>query len=92
MAGVLAVTACGTSATGSTANPASQSQGGQGGAAAANPDLDRGTSLGGTPAPDFRLVSQFGQPMSLSQFRGKVVILAFTDSQCTTICPLPRSA
>jgi cytochrome oxidase Cu insertion factor (SCO1/SenC/PrrC family) len=88
MAGVLAVTACGTSATGSTANPASQSQGGQAGAAAANPDLDPGTSLGGTPAPDFRLVSQFGQPMSLSQFRGKVVILAFTDSQCTTICPL----
>jgi cytochrome oxidase Cu insertion factor (SCO1/SenC/PrrC family) len=26
--------------------------------------------------------------MSLSQFRGKVVLLAFEDSQCTTICPL----
>jgi cytochrome oxidase Cu insertion factor (SCO1/SenC/PrrC family) len=26
--------------------------------------------------------------MSLSQFRGKVVVLAFTDSECTTVCPL----
>jgi len=85
MAGMLAVTACGASG---TANPATQAQGGQARAAAANPDLDPGTSLGGLPAPGFRLVNQFGQPMSLTQFRGKVVILAFTDSQCTTICPL----
>ncbi len=61
-------------------------------AAAANPNIDTGTSLGGRPAPDFRLVNQFGQPMSLSQFRGKVVLLAFTDSQCTTICPLTTAA
>ncbi len=57
-------------------------------AAGSNPDLDPGTSLGGTPAPDFRLVNQFGQPMSLSRFRGKVVLLSFEDSQCTTVCPL----
>jgi cytochrome oxidase Cu insertion factor (SCO1/SenC/PrrC family) len=57
-------------------------------AAAANPALDPGSSLGGVPAPDFRLVNQFGQPMSLHQFRGKVVILAFADSQCTNVCPL----
>jgi cytochrome oxidase Cu insertion factor (SCO1/SenC/PrrC family) len=56
--------------------------------AAANPDLDPGTPLHGTPAPDFTLTNQFGQQMSLSDFRGKVVILAFTDSQCTTVCPL----
>jgi cytochrome oxidase Cu insertion factor (SCO1/SenC/PrrC family) len=30
--------------------------------------------------------------MSLSQFRSKVVILAFTDSQCTTVCPLTTVA
>ena len=42
----------------------------------------------GVPAPDFRLDNQFGQPMSLSQFRGKVVMLAFDDSECTTVCPL----
>jgi cytochrome oxidase Cu insertion factor (SCO1/SenC/PrrC family) len=56
--------------------------------AAANPDLDPGSSLGGLAAPGFRLVNQFGQTVSLSQFRGKVVILAFLDSECTTVCPL----
>ena len=53
-----------------------------------NPNLDLGSSLGGKPAPDFRLRNQFGQPMSLSQFRGKVVMLAFEDSECTNVCPL----
>src|SRR6266704_733711 len=57
-------------------------------AAMDNPNLDLGSSLGGKPAPDFRLRNQFGQPMSLSQFRGKVVMLAFEDSECTTVCPL----
>jgi len=57
-------------------------------AADANPDLDPGSSLSGIPAPNFSLVDQFGQRMSLSDFRGKVVILAFTDSECTTVCPL----
>jgi hypothetical protein len=57
-------------------------------AAAANPDLDPGSSLGGLAAPGFRLVGQFSQPVSLSRFRGKVVILAFLDSERTTVCPL----
>jgi len=74
----LTVAGCG-SAAGGSAN---------GQQAAANPNLDPGTSLGGTPAPGFSLTNQFGQRISLSAFRGKVVILAFTDSQCTTVCPL----
>ena len=57
-------------------------------AAEANPNLDLGTSLDNEPAPDFTLTNQFGQPMSLSQFRGKVVLLGFEDSECTTVCPL----
>jgi cytochrome oxidase Cu insertion factor (SCO1/SenC/PrrC family) len=57
-------------------------------AAMQNPNLDLGSSLYGEHAPDIKLVNQFGQPMSLSQFRGKVVILAFSDSECTTVCPL----
>ncbi len=57
-------------------------------AAMENPNLDLGSSLGGSAAPGFKLVNQFGQPMSLSQFRGKVVLLGFEDSQCTTVCPL----
>jgi cytochrome oxidase Cu insertion factor (SCO1/SenC/PrrC family) len=84
LVGLTALTACGTAASG----PAGQSAAAQQHAAADNPDLDPGTSLGGTAAPGFRLTNQFGQQVSLSAFRGKVVILAFTDSECTTICPL----
>jgi cytochrome oxidase Cu insertion factor (SCO1/SenC/PrrC family) len=50
--------------------------------------VDPGTPLHGKPAPDFTLTDQFGHQVSLHQFRGKVVVLAFTDSECTTICPL----
>jgi cytochrome oxidase Cu insertion factor (SCO1/SenC/PrrC family) len=57
-------------------------------AAMANPNLDLGTSLDNQAAPDIRLTNQFGQRMALSQFHGKVVILAFADSMCTTVCPL----
>jgi cytochrome oxidase Cu insertion factor (SCO1/SenC/PrrC family) len=84
LAALTALTACGTAASGHAGMPAM----GQQHAAEANPDLDPGTSLGGAAAPDFRLTNQFGQQVSLSAFRGKVVILAFTDSECTTVCPL----
>jgi cytochrome oxidase Cu insertion factor (SCO1/SenC/PrrC family) len=57
-------------------------------AAMQNPNLDLGSSLGTKQAPDFTLTNQFGQRMSLSQFRGKVVLLGFEDSECTTVCPL----
>ncbi|MBO0822505.1 MAG: SCO family protein [Actinobacteria bacterium] len=57
-------------------------------AAEANPALDPGSSLGGSPAPNFTLTDQYGRAVSLRSFRGKVVILAFTDSQCTNVCPL----
>jgi cytochrome oxidase Cu insertion factor (SCO1/SenC/PrrC family) len=57
-------------------------------AAAANPALDPGSPLGGSPAPNFTLTDQFGRAVSLRSFRGKVVILAFSDSECTTVCPL----
>jgi cytochrome oxidase Cu insertion factor (SCO1/SenC/PrrC family) len=58
---------------------------------ASNPDLDPGTSLS-TVAPSFTLTDQFGQPVSLSAYRGKVVILTFNDSECTTVCPLTTAA
>jgi cytochrome oxidase Cu insertion factor (SCO1/SenC/PrrC family) len=57
-------------------------------AAMNNPNLDMGTSLSGVPAPEIRLTNQFGQPTSLSQLHGKVVLLGFEDSECTTVCPL----
>jgi cytochrome oxidase Cu insertion factor (SCO1/SenC/PrrC family) len=84
LAGALALAGCGnsTSSSGTTQGNSAAS------AAEMNPNLDLGTSLGGKPAPDVKLTNQFGQPMSLSQFRGKVVLLAFEDSECTTVCPL----
>lgn len=85
LAALLAVAACGAGA--GAAQPA-QPDTGQARAAMDNPNLDPGSSLAGARAPQISLVNQFGQPMSLSQFRGKVVILAFADSQCTSVCPL----
>jgi cytochrome oxidase Cu insertion factor (SCO1/SenC/PrrC family) len=57
-------------------------------AAMANPNLDTGTALNAVPAPNLRLTNQFGQQMSLSQLHGKIVLLSFEDSECTTVCPL----
>ena len=56
-----------------------------------NPNLDPGTPLRGG-APGFTLTDQFGQPVSLASYHGKVVLLAFNDSECTTICPLTTTA
>jgi cytochrome oxidase Cu insertion factor (SCO1/SenC/PrrC family) len=82
-----ALAGCGASAS-STGSPAGMQANPASSAAEMNPNLDLGSSLGSLPAPDLTLVNQFGQPMSLSQFRGKVVMLGFEDSQCTTVCPL----
>lgn len=73
----------------SSGSPGASSPDGSGANAAAeqNPNLDLGNTVGGA-APDFRLTNQFGQPMSLSQFRGKVVILSFDDAKCSDVCPL----
>jgi cytochrome oxidase Cu insertion factor (SCO1/SenC/PrrC family)/thiol-disulfide isomerase/thioredoxin len=60
-------------------------------ALASNPTLDPGTPLHGA-APDFTLRDQFGREVSLHAFRGQVVMLAFNDPQCTTICPLTTTA
>jgi cytochrome oxidase Cu insertion factor (SCO1/SenC/PrrC family) len=84
--GGLALAACTSGAAGA---PAADSAGRSGGTQGVNnPALDPGSSLGGVRAPDIRLENQFGQRMALSQFRGKAVVLAFIDSQCTTVCPL----
>jgi cytochrome oxidase Cu insertion factor (SCO1/SenC/PrrC family)/thiol-disulfide isomerase/thioredoxin len=61
-------------------------------ALATNPDLDPGTALADKPAPNFTLYDQTGHPVSLRSFRGKVTLLAFNDSECTTICPLTTTA
>jgi cytochrome oxidase Cu insertion factor (SCO1/SenC/PrrC family) len=86
VAAALAVVGCASSSSSSSSAPSAMSAANE--AAMQNPNLDLGTSLYGEHAPDIKLVNQFGQPMSLSQFRGRVVILAFSDSECTTVCPL----
>jgi cytochrome oxidase Cu insertion factor (SCO1/SenC/PrrC family) len=56
-----------------------------------NPQLDPGVALH-AKAPAFTLTDQFGKQVSLSSLRGKVVVLAFNDPKCTTICPLTTTA
>ena len=47
----------------------------------------RGTQLN-TPSPDFRLHDHSGEPLALSELRGKVVVLTFFDSKCVDVCPM----
>ena len=56
-----------------------------------NPNLDPGARLSAV-APGFTLTDQFGKRVSLRSLRGKVVVLAFNDPKCTTICPLTTTA
>jgi cytochrome oxidase Cu insertion factor (SCO1/SenC/PrrC family) len=39
-------------------------------------------------APDFKLVDQHGRSFSMSDFKGRAVILEFMDPHCVDICPL----
>jgi protein SCO1/2 len=43
-------------------------------------------------APDLALVNQSGQPLTLMELRGKVVLLTFTYSTCAEVCPLITAA
>ena len=65
---------------------------GTGGTATTNPATSRsnlqGTNLGSTPAPDFLLKDQFGNSISLSQFKGEPVVLTFLYTHCPDVCPL----
>jgi cytochrome oxidase Cu insertion factor (SCO1/SenC/PrrC family) len=46
------------------------------------------TPISHMTAPGFRLVDQDGKPASLSEFRGKAVVLTFLDPVCWDECPL----
>jgi cytochrome oxidase Cu insertion factor (SCO1/SenC/PrrC family)/thiol-disulfide isomerase/thioredoxin len=87
--GLLAVAVVVVGAIGLATGPSDSSS--EASALATNPNLDPGTRLSG-PAPDFTLTDQFGHPVSLHAYRGRVVLLAFNDSECTTICPLTTTA
>jgi protein SCO1/2 len=40
------------------------------------------------PAPDFTLTSQDGARVSMRDFRGKVIAVAFIFTYCTDVCPM----
>ncbi len=65
---------------------------GAGGAVNPNPATSQsglqGTNLESVPAPDFQLKDQFGNPISLAQFKGKPVVLTFLYTHCPDVCPL----
>jgi protein SCO1/2 len=65
---------------------------GTGGAVNPNPATSQsglqGTNLESVPAPDFQLKDQFGNPISLAQFKGKPVVLTFLYTHCPDVCPL----
>ncbi len=48
----------------------------------------QGTNLGSTPAPEIVLKDQYGNTISLSQFKGKPVVLTFLYTHCPDVCPL----
>jgi protein SCO1/2 len=67
---------------------AATQQAGQGPNATTASSNTQGVDLGGAPAPDFTLTDQTGQKVSLSQFKGKPVVLTFLYTHCPDVCPL----
>lgn len=47
-----------------------------------------GTLLTARVAPGIRLRDQFGQPVSLAQFRGRPVVVTFLRAHCRASCPI----
>lgn len=47
-----------------------------------------GTEIDGRAAPNFSLIDQRGQTVSLGDFRGQVVVLTFIYTQCADVCPV----
>lgn len=44
--------------------------------------------LAGETVPEIPMVNQAGQPVTLTKFRGKALLLTFVDSQCKEDCPI----
>ncbi len=45
----------------------------------------------GRPAPEFELTDQNGRPFSLSDNKGKAILITFVFTSCTDLCPLVTS-
>jgi protein SCO1/2 len=55
--------------------------------AASTPPLKAGVFEPPRQAPDFSLASSAGHELKISDYRGKVVLLAFGFTSCTEVCP-----
>jgi len=88
LAAVAAVALC-LSACGSSSKAGSNSKAGSGspGASAAS-SFDGAELPAATPAPGFALIDQRGRRVSLADYRGRVVVLAFVYSHCGASCVL----
>jgi len=83
---VIVVTFLGTRAGGQASTSSSSNDGN--GTPISDPSGLQGTYLGSVPAPGFQLTDQAGQSISLSQFKGKPVVLTFFYTHCPDACPL----
>ena len=54
----------------------------------AQSQLKAGTLTPVMPAPELKLDGSDGKPLSLANYRGKVVLLAFGFSNCGEVCPV----
>ncbi|HWM65883.1 MAG TPA: SCO family protein [Steroidobacteraceae bacterium] len=57
-------------------------------APASDPALKAGVFDPPRLAPDFSLAGSDGHELKISQYRGKVVLLAFGFTSCTEVCPI----
>jgi protein SCO1/2 len=60
--------------------------------AAGAPQLKAGVFEPPRAAPDFALIGSDGQPLTMSRFRGKVVVLEFGFTSCPDVCPKTLAA
>ncbi len=60
--------------------------------AADAPPLKAGVFDPPRAAPDFTLIGSDGAPLSMSRFRGKVVVLEFGFTSCPDVCPKTLAA
>jgi len=51
-------------------------------------DFDGAVATPALPAPPLALNNYLGQPINLTQFRGKVVLVTFLYANCPTLCPV----